>query len=204
MRLPGWRRPASGTPGERAEAWAARYLQRQGLEVEARNYRCRGGEIDLVVRDGETLVFVEVRLSRWFRLPGRQYRSPQAEQAGARCRALPGLHPRGFPPAVSIRCPGTVWPCRSRRRVSRRMAARRLSAGGLTRRERCGFDPASGNNPAGCHVKLPPGGYTASLLSGSPPGAGKDGRRSRAARATALRWHRISDTSIFRARVPIA
>jgi putative endonuclease len=30
--------------------------------VLARNYRCRGGEIDLVCQDGETLVFVEVRL----------------------------------------------------------------------------------------------------------------------------------------------
>lgn len=48
--------------GREAEARAARYLERQGLKVLTRNYRCRGGEIDLVCRDGETLVFVEVRL----------------------------------------------------------------------------------------------------------------------------------------------
>jgi putative endonuclease len=48
--------------GSDAEALAARHLARQGLQVIERNYRCRGGEIDLVCRDGATLVFVEVRL----------------------------------------------------------------------------------------------------------------------------------------------
>ncbi|CAG0930824.1 MAG: hypothetical protein EFKGCFLK_02593 [Rhodocyclaceae bacterium] len=48
--------------GALAEEQAARHLARQGLKILARNYRCRGGEIDLVCRDGATLVFVEVRL----------------------------------------------------------------------------------------------------------------------------------------------
>lgn len=48
--------------GSEAEAQAADYLMRHGLIILARNYRCRGGEIDLVCRDGATLVFVEVRL----------------------------------------------------------------------------------------------------------------------------------------------
>lgn len=48
--------------GSEAEAQAADYLARHGLKILARNYRCRGGEIDLVCRDGATLVFVEVRL----------------------------------------------------------------------------------------------------------------------------------------------
>ncbi|MCW5605831.1 MAG: YraN family protein [Burkholderiales bacterium] len=47
--------------GAAAEALAAAYLQRQGLEIASRNYRCRFGEIDLIARDGKTLVFVEVR-----------------------------------------------------------------------------------------------------------------------------------------------
>lgn len=47
--------------GARAEALAERYLQRQGLAPVERNFRARGGEIDLVMRDGPTLVFVEVR-----------------------------------------------------------------------------------------------------------------------------------------------
>ena len=48
--------------GERAEARALAYLQGQGLALVVRNYRCKGGELDLVMRapDG-TLVFVEVR-----------------------------------------------------------------------------------------------------------------------------------------------
>ena len=50
--------------GRLAEDQAARFLERRGLAVLARNVRCRGGELDLVCRDGKTLVFVEVRLRR--------------------------------------------------------------------------------------------------------------------------------------------
>ncbi len=50
------------TDGARAEEQAARFLAGRGLIILARNYRCRGGEIDLICRDGATLVFVEVRL----------------------------------------------------------------------------------------------------------------------------------------------
>lgn len=50
---------ADGACAERAaELW----LQRQGLSTVARNWRCKAGEIDRVMLDGETLVFVEVRL----------------------------------------------------------------------------------------------------------------------------------------------
>lgn len=48
--------------GRRAELWAAAFLQRQGLQLIAANYRSRHGEIDLIMRDGAMLVFVEVRL----------------------------------------------------------------------------------------------------------------------------------------------
>lgn len=61
-------RPAAGTGqagvGAAAEAAAERYLQARGLRTIERNFHCRGGEVDLVCRDGETLVFVEVRLRR--------------------------------------------------------------------------------------------------------------------------------------------
>ena len=50
------------TDGARADEQAARFLAERGLKILARNYRCRGGEIDLVCRDGAILVFVEVRL----------------------------------------------------------------------------------------------------------------------------------------------
>jgi putative endonuclease len=47
--------------GQQAEARAAEYLLGRGLKIVVRNWRCRFGEIDLVARDGNTLVFVEVR-----------------------------------------------------------------------------------------------------------------------------------------------
>ncbi|MCP5279051.1 MAG: YraN family protein [Thiobacillus sp.] len=47
--------------GQAAEQAAADYLVSRGLRLVARNWRCKGGEIDLVMRDGPTLVFVEVR-----------------------------------------------------------------------------------------------------------------------------------------------
>lgn len=50
--------------GQAAEERACRYLQQQGLELIERNYRCRQGEIDLIMRDGRCTVFVEVRSRR--------------------------------------------------------------------------------------------------------------------------------------------
>jgi putative endonuclease len=50
--------------GDRAEQIAAAYLQDQGLSVIESRYRCRWGEIDLILRDKDTLVFAEVRLRR--------------------------------------------------------------------------------------------------------------------------------------------
>lgn len=47
--------------GDAGEEAAARHLVSQGLKVVARNFRVKGGEIDLVCRDGATTVFVEVR-----------------------------------------------------------------------------------------------------------------------------------------------
>lgn len=47
--------------GEAIERLAARWLTARGLMLEASNQHAKGGEIDLVMRDGEVLVFVEVR-----------------------------------------------------------------------------------------------------------------------------------------------
>ncbi len=47
--------------GRLAEDRALAYLQQQGLQLVARNARNQRGEIDLVMRDGPTLVFIEVR-----------------------------------------------------------------------------------------------------------------------------------------------
>jgi putative endonuclease len=48
-------------PGQAGEDLACAYLQQHGLRVMERNYRCRGGEIDIIARDGGTVVFVEVK-----------------------------------------------------------------------------------------------------------------------------------------------
>ncbi len=50
--------------GTMAEDTAARFLAARGLKLIERNYRCRFGEIDLVMSDGGVLVFVEVRFRR--------------------------------------------------------------------------------------------------------------------------------------------
>jgi putative endonuclease len=53
---------ANRAAGALAEDIALAHLQRAGLKLLERNFRCRMGEVDLVMRDGDSLVFVEVRL----------------------------------------------------------------------------------------------------------------------------------------------
>ena len=50
--------------GQQAEDAAKRYLERHGLRLVQRNWSCRSGELDLVMLDGDTVVFVEVRYRR--------------------------------------------------------------------------------------------------------------------------------------------
>jgi putative endonuclease len=67
--VPAWRivtamtrvRQAVGAYGERL---ASRHLEEQGLVVLARNWRCADGEIDLVLADGDDVVFCEVKTRR--------------------------------------------------------------------------------------------------------------------------------------------
>lgn len=55
-----WRRAT----GDNFEARALQLLEHDGLSLVERNYNTRYGEIDLVMREGETVVFVEVRYRR--------------------------------------------------------------------------------------------------------------------------------------------
>jgi putative endonuclease len=48
--------------GPAAEKLAAVFLQRNGLQLIESNFRCRYGEVDLILREGGTIVFAEVRL----------------------------------------------------------------------------------------------------------------------------------------------
>ncbi len=50
-----------GETGAKAEKRAQAYLEQQGLRLIEHNYRCRQGEIDLIMQHGETLAFIEVR-----------------------------------------------------------------------------------------------------------------------------------------------
>ena len=47
--------------GKNAEQFARRYLEQQGMCLVESNYRCKAGEIDLIMQERDTLVFVEVR-----------------------------------------------------------------------------------------------------------------------------------------------
>lgn len=58
---PGLRREQRGI---QAEQLARQYLEQQGLRFKQANFRCKRGEIDLIMQDDSTLVFVEVRYRR--------------------------------------------------------------------------------------------------------------------------------------------
>lgn len=68
--------PARGGLGEQGENVAARHLRSLGYRIIARNYRTAGGEIDIIARDGKTLVFVEVKT--------RAYDDPTPEEQVSR------------------------------------------------------------------------------------------------------------------------
>jgi putative endonuclease len=70
--------------GDAAEAAALAMLQARGLQLLARNAASRGGELDLVMRDGATVVFVEVRYRATRRFGG----GAAAVDAGKRRRLV--------------------------------------------------------------------------------------------------------------------
>ena len=69
--------------GRVAEDLALSFLLAQGLALGVRNYRCRGGELDLVMKDGDQWVFVEVRYRRT-----SVFGSPQATVNAAKQRRI--------------------------------------------------------------------------------------------------------------------
>ncbi|THA82040.1 YraN family protein [Streptomyces sp. A0592] len=89
--------------GRYGEELAARRLTEAGMTVIARNWRCRGGEIDIVARDGDALVVCEVKTRRTggFEHPMAAVRTAKAE----RLRRLAGrwLADHGGPPPGGVR-----------------------------------------------------------------------------------------------------
>lgn len=55
------KKPTTRQQGSLTEEFAAQYLISQGLQLLDKNIHCRQGEIDLIMRDGQTYVFVEVK-----------------------------------------------------------------------------------------------------------------------------------------------
>jgi putative endonuclease len=76
--------PNTRSAGARYEAMALGHLQDAGLELIARNYHCRYGEIDLVMRERDIVVFVEVR----FRRMGRFGDGIDSVNAGKRAKLV--------------------------------------------------------------------------------------------------------------------
>mgnify|MGYP005857425553 CR=1 FL=1 len=63
----------SNESGAIAEQWARKFLEQQGLVTVHQNYRTSQGEIDLIMREGQTVVFVEVRLRNHAAFGGAAY-----------------------------------------------------------------------------------------------------------------------------------
>jgi len=97
--------------GQRGEDAAVAHLSGLGMVVVARNWRCRYGEIDVVAREGPTLVFCEVKTRS-----GLGYGSPLAAITAAkqaRLRRLAALflvEVGGHRGPVRIDAVGVLWP----------------------------------------------------------------------------------------------
>ncbi|MFC1917736.1 YraN family protein [Chloroflexota bacterium] len=74
------KRRDTGLLGERL---AREFLEKQGYRVIESNYRCADGEIDIVARHGDDLVFVEVRSKR-----GRGFGTPEESITPAKMKKL--------------------------------------------------------------------------------------------------------------------
>ncbi len=69
--------------GAEAEDAACAFLEERGVRVVQRNFRARGGEIDVVAREGDTLVFVEVRFRE-----GEEFGAPEETVGSAKRRMV--------------------------------------------------------------------------------------------------------------------
>ena len=83
--------------GEFGEQVAAAHLMRQGYALIARQWRCAAGEIDLLMRDGATLVFVEVRTRRGNRAGAAEESVGRGKQAKLSALAYTYLEEHGTP-----------------------------------------------------------------------------------------------------------
>lgn len=83
--------------GTRGEDCAARYLVDHGYDVLARNWRCRHGEIDMIVGAADLVVFVEVKTRTGYGFGGPWHAVPPSKQARIRRLAAAWLAERDGP-----------------------------------------------------------------------------------------------------------
>ena len=69
--------------GKLGEEMAGRFLRERGYQILTTNYRCPKGEVDIVAKDGEEVVFVEVRTRR-----SQGFGTPQESLTGPKVRRL--------------------------------------------------------------------------------------------------------------------
>ncbi len=69
--------------GDEGEETACGYMRKNSMEILTRNYRCRGGEIDIIAKDGETIAFVEVKTRT-----GAKYGTPADAVTRAKMRKI--------------------------------------------------------------------------------------------------------------------
>jgi putative endonuclease len=102
--------PARDTLGERGENMAAKFLRSQGYKILERNYKTSVGEIDIIARDGKTLVFVEVK-TRLYDDPTPEEQVNQVKQHQNTKAAHMYLRRFGQPqPPARFDVVAVVWP----------------------------------------------------------------------------------------------
>ncbi len=87
--------------GNYGEDMAVRLLKKEGYQILERNYYCRMGEIDIIAKDGEYIVFVEVKLRKNNDFGGASFAIDKRKQEKIRKTALYYL--QRFPTEVSVR-----------------------------------------------------------------------------------------------------
>jgi putative endonuclease len=102
--------PAKDSMGDRGENLAARFLRNLGYRIITRNFRCETGEIDIIARDGTTLVFVEVK-TRAYDDPAPEEQVHDAKQHQLTRVAKIYLSRYGIPqPPARFDVVAVIWP----------------------------------------------------------------------------------------------
>jgi len=118
-RLKEWlnRKDAERDPlGDRGENMAAKYLRNHGFKIIARNFKCMMGEIDIVAREGKTLVFVEVK-TRTADDPTPEEQVNATKQHQITKVAKFYLSRYGVQPAARFDVVAVVWPGRGEAQI---------------------------------------------------------------------------------------